>query len=83
MKQSITTWNPRRNKKAVDQFGFVDVVKIINTNTLPATEADGADVYNGIDDPGSILGKPSDIFEAMSMQAAINDYKPESKESEG
>lgn len=83
MKQSITTWDPRRNKKAVDQFGFVDVVKIINTNSLPATEADGADVYNGIDDPGSILGKPSDIFEAMSMQAAINDYKPESKESEG
>lgn len=83
MKQSITSWNPRRNKKAVDQFGFVDVVKIINTNSLPATEADGADVYNGIDDPGSILGKPSDVFEAMSMQAAINDYKPESKESEG
>lgn len=83
MKQSITSWSPRRNKKAVDQFGFVDVVKIINTNSLPATEADGADVYNGIDDPGSILGKPSDIFEAMSMQAAINDYKPESKESEG
>lgn len=83
MKQSITTWSPRRNKKAVDQFGFVDVIKIINTNSLPATEADGADVYNGIDDPGSILGKPSDIFDAMSMQAAINDYKPKSKESEG
>lgn len=83
MKQSITSWDPRRNKKAVDQFGFVDVVKIINTNSLPATETDGADVYNGIDDPGSILGKPSDVFEAMSMQAAINDYKPESKESEG
>lgn len=78
MKQSITSWNPRRNKKAVDQFGFVDVVKVINTNSLPATEADGADVYNGIDDPGSILGKPSDVFEAMSMQAAINDYKPDS-----
>lgn len=90
MKQSITTWNPKRNKKAVDQFGFVDVVKIINSNTLPATEADGAEAYNGIEDPASILGKPHDVFEAMAMQSAINDYKPDIsnsgasvKESEG
>lgn len=90
MRQIINTWDPRRNKKAVDQFGFVDIIKIINTNTLPATEADGAEVYNGINDPASILGKPSDVFEAMAMQEAINDYKPDNsksgasvKESEG
>lgn len=78
MRQSITTWSSKRNKKAVDQNGFVDIIKVINSNSLPATEADGADVYNGIDDPGSILGKPSDVFEAMHMQQAINDYKPDS-----
>lgn len=90
MRNGIKPFNPRRNKKAVDQFGFVDVRKIISTNSLPAFEADGADAYNGIDDPSSILGKPSDVFEAMAMQQAISDYKPDSsssgasvKESEG
>lgn len=78
MRQSITTWSSKRNKKSVDQNGFVDIIKVINSNSLPATEADGADVYNGIDDPGSILGKPSDVFEAMSMQQAINDYQSDS-----
>lgn len=74
--------NPRRSKKPVDQFGFVDVVKIINTNSLPALDTDGANTYNGIEDPGSILGKPSDIFEAMAMQSAINEYKPEASTGE-
>lgn len=89
MRNGIKPWNPRRNKKAVEQNGFVDVKKIITTNSLPALETDGADAYNGIDDPSSILGKPSDVFEAMAMQQAINDYKPDSlsgasvKESEG
>lgn len=81
MRNGIKPWNPRRNKKAVEQFGFVDVKKIITTNSLPALETDGADAYNGIEDPSSILGKPSDVFEAMAMQQAINDYKPDSSRS--
>lgn len=73
---------PRATKKAVDQLGFVDIVKVMDTNKLPAISSEGADVYNGIDDPSSILGKPSDVFEAMQMQSAINDYKPDNGESE-
>lgn len=82
--------NPRATKKAVDQFGFVDVVKILTTNSLPAMDTDGANAFNGIEDPSSILGKPHDVFEAMAMQQAIESYKPDSspsgasvKESEG
>lgn len=72
--------NPRKTKKPVDQFGFVDVVKIMDTKSIPASAAEGAEVYNGIDDPSSILGKPGDVFEAMAMQSAINEYKPEESE---
>lgn len=71
-------FNPKRDKKAVDQFGFVDIVKIMDTNTLPAVSAEGSEVYNGIDDPSSILGKPTDVFDAMRMEASIKDYKPDS-----
>lgn len=73
--------NVLATRKSVDQLGFVDVVKIMNTNSLPATTADGADSFNGIDDPSSILGKPTDVFDAMAMQSAINDYKPEDASS--
>ena len=73
--------NSRATKKAVDQFGFVDVVKILTTNSLPAMETDGANTYNGIEDPSSILGKPHDVFEALALQQAIKDYKPDSSSS--
>lgn len=85
-------FNPKRDKKAVDQFGFVDIVKIMSTNSLPAVQSEGSDVYNGIDDPSSILGKPTDVFDMMRMESSIKDYKPDSgapkdgngvKESEG
>lgn len=69
--------NPRKTKKPVDQFGFVDIVKVMESNSVPAMASEGAETYNGIDDPSSILGKPSDVFEAMAMQSAINDYKPD------
>lgn len=68
--------NPRKTKKSVDQFGFVDIVKVMDTNSIPASASEGAEVYNGIEDPSSILGKPTDVFDAMQMQAAINEYKP-------
>lgn len=76
-------WSPDRNKKAVDQFGFVDIVSVFHSGVMPATQAAGSDVYNGIEDPSSILGKPADVFEAMAMQQSINEYKPDGKSGEG
>ena len=69
-------FNPLRDKQAVEQFGFVDVRKVLETNAIPAEVSEGSEVYNGIDDPSSILGKPHDVFEAMAMKQAINDYTP-------
>ena len=34
---------------------------------MPGSEVD----YNGIDDPNQVLGKPSDIFEAIDTQKAL------------
>lgn len=74
--------NPQKTKKSVDQMGFVDIVKVMDTNSLPAVSSEGSDVYNGIEDPASILGKPTDVFDAMQMQSAINDYKPDSTDGD-
>lgn len=74
--------NPQKTKKPVDQMGFVDIVKVMDTNSLPAVSSEGSDVYNGIEDPASILGKPTDVFDAMQMQSAINDYKPDTSDGD-
>lgn len=80
MDKRVFRFNPRRDKQAVEQFGFVDVRKVLETNAIPAEASEGSEVYNGIDDPSSILGKPHDVFEAMAMKQAINEYTPPSGE---
>ena len=52
----------------VDQFGFVDLVECLENGQVPSTISDSEPQYNDIDDSGSILGKPSDVFEAYKMQ---------------
>lgn len=63
----ICKFNPEKDIKDVDQFGFVDLNDCLANNEVPASIADSDDQYNGIDDPAEILGKPSDVFEAYRM----------------
>lgn len=55
----------------VSQFGWLDIAEAYRTGnvvgSLEGTEAQS----NGIDDPRSIMGKPSDVFEAYRMHAYI------------
>ena len=51
----------------VDQFGFIDLAECLLNGEVPASVADSEDQYNGIEDPGEILGKPADVFDAYKM----------------
>lgn len=67
-------FNPARDIMAVEQFGFVDIVKA-NATGVVDTPLDSEDSrYNGIEDPRSIGARPSDIFEAMQANVAITGY---------
>lgn len=57
---------------SVDQFGFVDVTKAFESGMVPASITPSDEQYNDIDNPDSILGKPSDIFEAYRMKEYVN-----------
>lgn len=61
-------YNEMTDLHDVDQFGFVDLVECLENGQVPSTISDSEPQYNDIDDPGSILGKPSDVFEAYRMQ---------------
>ena len=61
------SFDPKKDIHEVDQFGFIDLQECLANGEVPSTIADSEDQYNGIDDPGEILGKPSDVFEAYKM----------------
>lgn len=65
-------YNKAKDIASVDQFGFVDVTKAFESGMVPSSIAPSDEQYNDIDNPDSILGKPSDIFEAYRMKEYVN-----------
>ena len=65
-------YNPVKDLKEVDQFGFVDLVEATVNGVVESYVSDTEASYNGIEDPSTILGKPSDVFEAARMQDSIH-----------
>lgn len=69
-------FDPIRDVKPVEPFGFIDLASALVSGTVPSQLPESDSDYNGIDEPGSILGKPRDVFDAMAMQQSINDFVP-------
>lgn len=75
-----THFDPVRDLCEVSQTGYIDLVSAFITGSVPSQIADSDDDYNGIEDPQSILGRPSDVFEAMEMQSYINSVGSQPKD---
>ena len=58
-------FNPERDLKEVEPFGFVDLKNAFVERCVPSQVGESESDYNGIDNPESILGKPSDVFDAL------------------
>lgn len=63
-------FNPIRDLKAVEPFGFVDLKSALVNGVIEAKIAETNEDYNGIESPNIIIGKPRDIFDAL--QTKIN-----------
>lgn len=74
-------FDPVRDQNPVDQFGFVDLKVALDSSQVPSQMPDSESDYNGIDDPGKVIGKPRDIFEAIDAQKAAEQLA--ASESEG
>lgn len=75
-------YNPLTDVSLVDQFGYVDINECIATNTVPAGLNPTDESYNGLDDPNSIGGKPSDVFDGISMARSLSS-RQSPEETEG
>lgn len=63
-------FDPEKDIAPVEQFGFIDLKSALANSVVPSVMPGADSDYNGIDNPESILGTPSDIFEAIDMQRA-------------
>lgn len=67
-------YNPVKDISPVSQTGFIDLPDAFANHNVPAGLPTEDLDYNGIDMPGAILGKPTDVFEAMEMESHIASY---------
>lgn len=68
------SYDSMRDIHSVDQFGFIDITSALESGSIPSYCEPTDDMYNGIDSPEGVLGKPSDIFEAYRMNDYIQSY---------
>ena len=65
-------YDPTCDMREVDPLGYVDLGKALLTGIIPSDVSGNMSSYNGIENPESILGTPSDVFESMRMIDTIN-----------
>lgn len=65
-------FDKNKDYREVEDFGYVDLIKCLQTGAVPADVTGSMSSYNGIDDPSSIIGTPTDVFEAMRMSTTLS-----------
>ena len=64
-------YNPEKDIQQVDDFGYVDLVDVMAKGEVPGDIGIDESLYNDIDDPSTIFGKPYDNFSAIRMMDEI------------
>ena len=64
-------YNPEKDIMQVDDFGYVDLVDVMSKGEVPGDIGIDESMYNDIDDPSTIFGKPYDNFSAIRMMDEI------------
>lgn len=80
---SECAFDPVRDLRPVDQFGFVDLKVALDSSMVPSQMPGSDSDYNGIEDPEQVLGTPRDIFEAIDAQKAAESIASSSAPEDG
>lgn len=65
-------FDKNKDYREVEDFGYVDLIKCLQTGAVPSDVTGSMSSYNGIDDPSSIIGTPTDVFDAMRMSTTLS-----------
>lgn len=72
-------YNEVKDNQAVDQIGFVDLAEAIENGFVPGSLGGDDMVYNGIEDPSTIMHNASDVFELYRQADYLKSYGASSK----
>lgn len=79
-------FDPSVDREAVDQFGFVDLNKAFADGVVSGEVAINDERFNGVQDPGTLMPRPKDRFEAMRqadfVKSALKDKSAKAAETE-
>lgn len=75
-------YNPLTDVAEVSQNGFVDLVTAFANNSIPSNIEGVEENFNNIEEPGNILRKPKDVFDAMQLRQTLSDYSVKTEEVE-
>ena len=75
-------YNPEKDNMQVDDFGYVDLVSVMAKGEVPGNIGIDESMYNNIEDPSTIFGKPYDTFSALRMMDQIKSAGSNSPEKE-
>lgn len=58
-------YDPLKDVHPVEQFGFINLVDCISEGVVPSDLSIDDSSFNGVEEPASLLGRPSDVFDAI------------------
>ncbi len=63
----VCDFDSSKDIREVQCIGYIDLTTVLKTGIVPSNLDETQIQYNGIEDPSSIIGSPSDVFEAYRM----------------
>ena len=64
-------YNPQKDNVPVDQVGFVNLRDAYVNSVIPGDLSVDVSEFNGVDEPGSLLGRSHDVFEAIRKGQSV------------
>lgn len=75
-------YDPKRDRRAVDQFGFIDLRKTFESGSIPGNASFLDERCNGVVDPDDMLPRPKDNFERMRQVDYVRSVLKDSKSAD-
>lgn len=58
-------FDPNRDLKEVDQFGFVNLNEAFEKGVIPSVVEETGETFNGVSNPGTLISHASDVFDGL------------------
>lgn len=81
MRAVVREFDKVKDMAEVDQFGYVNLPQAYVSGSIDGHINPDISAMNNIDDPESIIGRPSDEFDAIALQQVIRERGKKSPEN--